>query len=131
MERDKWIVGKEVLTENSIRRIFSITSLGKKEFKKMLRKQLADYSPSENPNMVSISFLDYLSKEEAINLLMIRLNKIKLFSESIDLESKNQDAKHTGRYLLPFHFSKKILDIETELLNKLIKELQDEKTSRK
>lgn len=124
MEKDKWVESKESTSGGSMRRIFTITDLGKKEFQRLLREQLSKFTPTENPSMVSISFLDHLPKEESIYLLKNRLKEIQLFLKPLSIESDHQKTSHVGHYSIPFEFARKILDLEVELLNKLIKDLQ-------
>ena len=58
------------------RRVYAITSEGKREFLESLKRNLSNYTPSEQVSAIGLAFLDKLPHDEKISALETRRGKI-------------------------------------------------------
>jgi DNA-binding PadR family transcriptional regulator len=82
------------------RRVYRITSAGKKEFERMLRERLVESEPTELPDGVSLDFIGLLSPQEALPLLEQRQVRLAARCEELNHFSDDIRASHPGTELL-------------------------------
>ena len=122
MEKDGLITHTEEQAGNRpVRRVYSITEAGEKEFKRLLKANIAAYTEPEFPSMVGIDFISLLPNGEAIQLLKERLEivgkKAQAFAE---LPEEIMGAHPTTIYLKRFYVQ------EVEWLREFISHLENQ-----
>jgi len=71
------------------RKVYSITPAGEEEFYLLLRGNLSEQDTTSFKGDIGLMFMDHLSKEEAIDCLMLRLNGL-----TEQIEELRQTPKH-------------------------------------
>ena len=122
MEKDGLITHTEEQAGNRpLRRVYSITEAGEKEFKRLLQANIATYAEPEFPSMVGIDFISLLPKEEAIQLLEKRLEIVeKKAQDFAELSEEITEAHPTSTYLKSFY------EQEVEWLREFISHLENQ-----
>jgi len=123
LEKDGLIAYTEEQAGNRpVRRVYSITQAGKKEFERLLKENIANYAEPEFPSMVGIDFISLLPATEAVELLKTRLTivdkKVQAF-ESIGTEIL--EAHPTTAYLKAFYIQE--INWLREFINQLEKQI--------
>lgn len=94
MAEKGWIkFQEEQMGNRPTRRVYSICPAGEDAFQKMLRKSLAQFTPTASHGTISIAFLDAIPPEEALPLLQTRRN---LIEENLNTMTIDED--HTGGF---------------------------------
>lgn len=123
MEQDGWIVHKSEFTGNRERRIYSLTSKGKKIYRKMLKEELSTFSLQEYPSLVGIWLLDDVPHEERKELLASRREALQgqllMFSDQ-EHDGENLQRDHEGSSALVIEFIRRSLKLELEILDEII-----------
>ena len=101
------------------RLVYSITSAGKSEMLRLLKDQLGDYKPIDNPGSIPLNFIELLKPQEALSLLQQRQARLALHCEAFHGFSDEIRASHPG-----IDFLVRQAALEQELLNKLIEAYQ-------
>jgi DNA-binding PadR family transcriptional regulator len=100
------------------RRMYSITTKGKQEFKEKLEQSLSSFSPLENVNAIGLAFLNELPKEVVIGHLESRQSEIE---KTLSPIVKNQTQP--GSFQLINENQILHLSAELEWLKEIIKDL--------
>lgn len=102
-----------------IRRVFTITPEGERVFQESLRQCLADYALPDYEGIICISFLNEISREEAIPLLEKRVQFISEMLEQIEVQAAHQNDRinlvieHHRRHLqLDLDWLQEVMDYE-------------------
>lgn len=120
MVDDGWIHYHEEREGNyPTRRVYAITPNGEKAFQRLLRQNLADYSPVSYLGNIGIVYLDALPGEESAGLLRQRRAEV----ESL-LQKIQADEAHQGGFQLMLSYHLQQLKAELEWLDELIDHLQ-------
>ena len=122
MEKDGLITHAEEQAGNRpLRRVYSITEAGEKEFKRLLRANIAAYAEPEFPSMVGIDFISLLPNDEAIQLLQKRLGIVEKKEQAFaELSEEITEAHQTSAYLKRFYTQ------EVEWLREFISHLENQ-----
>ncbi len=101
------------------RLVYSITTTGKDELTRLLKDQLGRYEPSENPSAVALNYIDQITPQEALSLLIERRERLAFHCESLEGFSDEIRASHPGIDLLVRQAA-----LEREFLDELIEQYQ-------
>lgn len=101
------------------RLVYSITALGKEEFERLLKERLAEFQPIEYPDGVSLNFIELLTPQEALSLLIQRLERLAIRCKALTGFSDEIYASHPG-----IDFLARQAELESEFLNKLVEKYQ-------
>ena len=101
------------------RLVYSITAAGKSEMLRLVKDQLGEYKPIDNPGTIPLNFIELLEPQEALSLLRQRQARLALHCEAINGFSDEIRASHPG-----IDFLVRQAALEQELLNKLVEEYQ-------
>ncbi len=73
MAEDGW-VSEELMQEGNrpVRKVYQLTSLGEREYQRLLRENLSSFEPISFAGDVGLAMLDQLSSAEAVTLLQKR-----------------------------------------------------------
>jgi DNA-binding PadR family transcriptional regulator len=123
MEQEQWVVGRDEATGARGRKVYSITPKGEEEFLRLMREQLSNYSPNESPAMVSVGFLDALSKSEALSLLDLRRKAAMSFRRALG-ESSDDPHGHAGSGYLPIEYARRLADLDIGFLEEIVAQLR-------
>ncbi|NCP86641.1 MAG: PadR family transcriptional regulator [Anaerolineae bacterium CG_4_9_14_3_um_filter_57_17] len=120
MAREGWISAETTQEGNRPpRRVYQLTPAGEATFQRLLREQLAQYSPINFPGDVSLAFLDGLPAQETLNLLAEQ--RAALLTR---LEEISAIHAHTGSLSLVFLHQTHHLQAELGWLDEVISGLQ-------
>jgi len=124
MEREGLVEGSQESTGDRKRRVFSLTSAGRKVYLENLREHVSRFIPGEYPGMVSLSFLDDLPRKEAWTALEIRLTKIRKFMEELATQNPEEDTSHQGSGGIAFAFIKDVAELEHTYIQKILSHME-------
>ena len=120
MVDDGWIKYHEEQEGNyPTRRVYRITPGGEEAFQRLLRNNLASYSPVSYLNNIGIVYLDALPGKEAADLLDQRRAEVAGIIQKIDT-----DEKHQGGFKLMLSYNRRHLTVELEWLDEVISQIQ-------
>ena len=130
LEKRGWISFREEREGNHpIRRIYSITAEGEKQYRQQLEEQLAGYIQHQIPGAVPLLFLDSLPAKKRLELLTKRCEGAKQKMEEFKSFSPSELAMHPG---IDFIVSQNEFEYQwlTKLITKITKEEGNEGTSK-
>ena len=109
MAEDGWVSEEQMQEGNRpVRKVYQLTSLGEREYQRLLRENLSSFQPISFAGDVGLAMLDQLSSAEAVTLLQKRRES---------LERALQEAKtapvHQGS--LQFAIRHQVLSLTQEL----------------
>ncbi|MCP5500192.1 MAG: PadR family transcriptional regulator [Leptospiraceae bacterium] len=113
---------KEAQSNFPDKNVYSITEKGKKEFNRLLRERLGETQPFEHPDGVSLNYIGLLEPKEAVSLLEKRKEALITRQAELKGPSKKILESHPG-----LNFLSNQVDLELDLLNKLMKNLKTKK----
>lgn len=123
LEKDGLITYTEEQDGNRpVKRVYSITEAGKKEFEKLLKENIANYAEPEFPSMVGIDFISLLPTKEAVELLNTRLATVTEKVQAFDALSEEIFKAHPTTAYLKAFYSQEINWLK-EFINQLEKEI--------
>ena len=126
MEKDGWVEHRDEPTGDRPRRVYAVTEAGEDAFQELLRQQLGVFTPAELPGLVSMSFVDILPKLEAVELLRQRKTFLQQYRTVLTQDADSgvsPEEHHTGSTHLAIAFIHRLLDLEAEFLDEVIREL--------
>ena len=126
MADDGWLAYREEQTGNRpTRRVYVITGEGQEAFKQLLRQSLANYKPTNYLDNISLAFLDFLPRQEVIELLRQRRAAVEKISQNA-----YYSAEHTENMQLMIEYQTRHLATELAWLDDVIDrfEVMQEKT---
>ena len=103
------------------RRVYSITSVGERAFQEMLRESLGKDAGSDLPNTVALNYLEFLSTEEAIELLKNRRETIEARVSDFSELSEAALNRHPG-VGMAVSYDRFEFDFLTRLIDRLSKD---------
>lgn len=122
MAEDGWILEEHEQEGNRPpRKVFQITEKGRQALLDLLRENLASYEPPVFAGDSGIAFLSYLSKEEAVDLLEERRERIRSA-----LEKARGTPVHQGSLQLVVEHQVVHLNSELEWLDQVIEKIKRE-----
>ena len=125
MAADGWLITETEQEGNRPpRRIYRLTPDGEVAFQRLLRENLAQYSPVNFPGDVGLAFLEWLDTAEALELLTQQLHEL----EARMLEIQNVPV-HQGSLQLVFSHQTRHLQAELDWLAEVIAGLEQKQTS--
>lgn len=125
MAADGWLIAETEQEGNRPpRRIYKLTPDGEAAFQRLLRENLAQYSPVNFPGDIGIAFLEWLDPDEALELLKQQL---------VELETRMQAIQavpaHEGSLQLVFSHQIHHLQAELDWLAEVIAGLEQKQAS--
>ena len=129
METDGWVIHREEHSGKRARKVYSLTRNGEAAFLDLLKRQLAAFTPTEYPGLVSMGFLDALPAGEVRERLEIRRAKIRDSLASLHPETDNHldtDPHHPGSLHLAMRYFHRAMALELEFLGEVIHNLEDQ-----
>jgi DNA-binding PadR family transcriptional regulator len=73
MAEDGWVSEEQMQEGNRpVRKVYQLTSLGEREYQRLLRENLSHFQPISFAGDVGLAMLDQLSSDEAVTLLQKR-----------------------------------------------------------
>jgi DNA-binding PadR family transcriptional regulator len=127
MEKDGWVQHRDEPTGERPRRVYSVTDEGGRAFLDLLKQQLGAFVPPELPGLVSLSFLDAVPSSEASHLLEQRRAELTQYRAALDHhgeEGSSTGEHHTGSAWFAMEYTRRLLDLETRLLDEVIESLE-------
>lgn len=119
MASDGWIsAATEQDGNRPPRRVYRLTETGEDVFQRLLRENLAQYSPVNFRGDVGMAFLDWLAPDEALPLLELQKRQVQA-----RLESVRAIPTHGGSLQLIFSHQTRHLQAELDWLNEVIDQL--------
>jgi DNA-binding PadR family transcriptional regulator len=119
MAADGWIsAATEQDGNRPPRRVYRLTETGEAVFQRLLRENLAQYSPVNFSGDVGMAFLDWLAPDEALPLLELQKRQVQA-----RLESVRAIPTHGGSLQLIFSHQTRHLQAELDWLNEVIDQL--------
>ena len=105
LEKDELITfTNEQVGNRPVRRVYSITEKGEKEFQRLLRENLAAYTEPDFPSLIGIDFIHLLPAEEAVALLEKRLKLVEAKKKAFEALPKETVEEHKATpYLKAFY----------------------------
>ncbi len=123
MVDDGWIRYYEEQEGNyPTRRVYQIAPEGEEAFQRLLRQNLADYRPISYLGNIGIVFLDALSKEEAVTLLLQQRQEVERLANALQA-----DEQHQGGFQLMLSYHQSQLRAQLDWLDGIIDQLQPAK----
>ena len=110
---------EETVGNRPARRIYTITPLGEVEFQKLLKESLSEYKPAEQPNTISLAFMDTLPPGEVLPLLKKRRAIVVSMRDA-----RQSDESHLGSYQCIIDHQIRHLNTEIEWLSDVIEQLE-------
>lgn len=121
MMRDGWLIYRdEKEGRRPTRRVFTITSAGRKQFIKLLSRSLERYQPAVYQHDIGLMFVDALSPEEVVRQLRKRLKIINLHRE----EYSGLISEHAGSSIVEHQLNH--LELDCTYIEKLINHFEEE-----
>ena len=120
LEKEGLVEGCQESTGDRKRRVYSLSSSGKKAYLESLKEQVGTFIPGEAPGMVGLSFLDDLTREEAKSALSTRLEKIRAFLKKLSAHSQENDSSHHGSGDLVVSFMKDVVELEQKYIQGML-----------
>ena len=111
---------KEHLNNRPTRLVYSITILGKEEFKCLIRDRLSKFQPIEYPDGVSLNFIELLKPQEALPLLKKKQVHLAIRCKALAGFSDEILASHPGIDFLVLQ-----ANLENKFLKKLIQKIEN------
>lgn len=123
MSKDGWISAETVQDGNRPqRKVYRLTEAGEAAFQRLLRENLAEYSPVNFPGDIGLGFLDWLTPADSLPLL--EAQKAQIMARLADVQSI---PAHAGSLGLIFSHQIHHLQAELEWLEHVLKEIDKEK----
>jgi len=101
------------------RLVYSITPAGEAEMMQLVKDQLGEHLPIENPGIIPLNFIKLLKPQEALSLLQQRQVRLAIHCEAFSGFSDEIRASHPG-----IDFLMRQAALEQEFLTKLVEEYQ-------
>ncbi len=121
MMRDGWLIYRdEKEGRRPTRRVYAITSEGRKQFIKLLSRSLERYQPAVNRHDIGLMFVDALSPDKVVKQLRKRLKIINLHRE----EYSGLIREHAGSSILEHQLSH--IELDCTYIEKLINNFEEE-----
>ncbi len=121
MMREGWLIYRdEKKSRRPTRRVYAITSAGRKQFIKLLSRSLERYQPVVYRHDIGLMFVDALSPAEVVRQLRKRLKIINLYRD----EYSGSISEHAGSSLLEHQLSH--LELDYTYIEKLINHFEEE-----
>jgi len=124
MEEDGWVKHRDEPTGERPRKVFSVTRVGEKAFRRLLREQLKAFTPAEFPSVVSMSFLDEIPVSEALELLLKRRASVEEYRRALTSVEGGTDEHHTGSAHLAMEHARRFIEMESRFLDDVIEDLE-------
>lgn len=99
--------------------VYTISDIGKEEFKRLLIERLAEFQPIEYPDGVSLNLIELLKPQEALSLLLKRQERLAIHCETLNSFSDEIRASHPGIDFLALQ-----TELESNFLNNLVEKYQ-------
>ena len=120
MEKDGWVTHVQEQEGNRPqRRVYSVTEDGKKAFFRLLRQNLSSHVAPEFPGVVGFDFMYMLPAEEAVSLLVKRVQIVKEKFQQLDDIPEDMRQNHLAIEYLHQYYAKEI-----DWLSEVIRRLQ-------
>ena len=110
---------EERMNNRPPRLVYSITILGKEEFKRLLRERLGEFQPIEYPDGVSLNFIELIKPQEALPLLKQKQERLAIRCKALIGFSDEIRASHPGIDFLVLQ-----ANLENKFLNNLVEKIQ-------
>lgn len=121
MSRDGWISAETKQEGNRPqRRVYQLTEAGEAAFQRLLRENLAAYSPVNFPGDIGFAFLDWLTPVESLPLLEAQKAQV-----TVRLAEIKSIPAHAGSLRLIFSHQVRHLQAELEWLEYVLKEIKE------
>jgi len=121
MEKQGWVTHRTEREGNRpTRRVYSVTSSGKKAFLKLLKENLASPGKPEFSGLVGLDFVCFLPADEAASLLSEKLHLIEKHFMALDGIPESVRKAHPSIEYMHRHYSadiKWVSEVITELGN--------------
>ncbi len=119
MAEEGWVSEEQMQEGNRpMRKVYRLTSLGEREYQRLLRENLSEFKPASFGGDVGLAMLDQLSKEEAVILLKERRKSLVTL-----LQEARSVPSHRGSLQLAIDHRVFYLAQELKWLDHLLEEL--------
>ena len=116
MAEDGWVTYREEKEGNRpARRVYTITKSGESHFELLLKQSLREFKPLENVSVISLAYLNMISKREVRSLLENRREGL-----SRELQAKFDDQADHGLFQIVIENQVLHLSAELEWLKDVI-----------
>ncbi len=122
LEKERLVKGhEERIAKRPPRTIYTITEVGRAEFRRLLQERLAEFQPIEYPDGISLNFIDVLPPETVVPLLEQRASRLAARCATLAGFSDDIRASHPG-----LDFLVRLSELEQSFLQELIEKLSKE-----